>query len=192
MNTKIYYLYRDASNYKVHNEAIVEGELTEVQITEIIHCLVDGENFVPHQVGLPEKKFDNTTEDDLDWFELYRDGFNLTEEEPTEDITAQELHQAFLACTGHWLSESYCWNPQTRKVDGMPPKYRCPKCGGARFGVTAHVTQDWEVDDQGQFVKCTDDCVEISHAPDSEDIWGCALCGYSAEGKEFLVENQHK
>lgn len=192
MNTMIYYLYRDASNYKVNNMAVVEGELTEKQISEIIGTLEDGEHFVPHQVGLPEKKFDDTTEDDLDWFELYEDGFEPTKAVPTVKITAQELYEAFLACKGYWLSDSHCWDPKTRKVGGLPPKYRCPKCGGFRFAVTAHVTQDWEVDDQGQFVRCTNDCVEVTHSPDMEDLWGCVDCGYSAEGKEFLVENQKK
>ena len=29
MNTRINYLYRDASNYKVHNTAVIRGELSE-------------------------------------------------------------------------------------------------------------------------------------------------------------------
>lgn len=32
MNTKISYLYRDAYNYKVHNECIIVGELSKEQI----------------------------------------------------------------------------------------------------------------------------------------------------------------
>lgn len=32
MNTKICYLYRDAGNYKVHNECVIQGELSKEQI----------------------------------------------------------------------------------------------------------------------------------------------------------------
>ncbi len=30
---------------------------------------------------------------------------------------------------------------------------RCPKCGGKRFNSTAHVTQDWELNEEGTFTK---------------------------------------
>lgn len=57
MNTKISYLYRDASNYKVPNECIVRGLLTDEQTKAILDCL-DMDNFIPSQVGLPERRFD--------------------------------------------------------------------------------------------------------------------------------------
>ena len=34
---------------------------------------------------------------------------------------------------------------------------RCPKCGASTFYVTAHVTQDWKVDEHGDFIECVDD-----------------------------------
>ena len=34
MNTKINYLYRDADNYKVRNECVIHGEMTEEQETQ--------------------------------------------------------------------------------------------------------------------------------------------------------------
>lgn len=64
---------------------------------------------------------------------------------------------------------------------------KCPKCGGIKFRATAHVTQDWEVDRNGNFVKSLNDCVEVTHFPDNDDIWDCANCGYSAAGIEFEV-----
>ncbi|MBP3585213.1 MAG: hypothetical protein J6J59_05960 [Peptococcaceae bacterium] len=71
LNTKIEYLYRDASNYKIYNECVVKGILTAEQREEIVDCLSEGEYFIPSQVGLPEKRFDDWTEDDHPWFELY-------------------------------------------------------------------------------------------------------------------------
>lgn len=49
-NTRIHYLYRDASNYKVSNEITVPGTFTEEQIDAIIGCLMDGEYFIPSDV----------------------------------------------------------------------------------------------------------------------------------------------
>jgi len=61
LNTKIEYLYRDASNYKVYNECVVKGIVTAEQRKEIVDCLNEGEYFIPSQVGLPEKRFDDWT-----------------------------------------------------------------------------------------------------------------------------------
>lgn len=36
MNTKVSYLYRDAGNYKVYNERVVEGELSHEQVRDIL------------------------------------------------------------------------------------------------------------------------------------------------------------
>ena len=63
----------------------------------------------------------------------------------------------------------------------------CPVCGGKRFVVTAHVTQDWVVDGNENYLKTIEDCVDITHRPDNEDIWECYECGYSASGSEFEV-----
>ena len=43
MNTKICYLYRDAGNYKVHNECVIQGELSKEQIQSILDCCDMGE-----------------------------------------------------------------------------------------------------------------------------------------------------
>ena len=64
---------------------------------------------------------------------------------------------------------------------------RCPKCGCDRFHVTAHVAQDWEVDEYGFFIENISECTEVIHRPGDEDIWNCANCGYDAPGKEFNI-----
>lgn len=94
-NTKIEYLYRDASNYKVFNEAIVAGTADEQLIQTILNCLDEGEYFIPSIVGLPSKQFDDIGEDDHPWFELYESSFSETTLEPTVDMSLKELAARF-------------------------------------------------------------------------------------------------
>ena len=61
----------------------------------------------------------------------------------------------------------------------------CPKCRNKTFLVTAHIVQGWLVDENGEFMEVTEDCVCVSHHPDNEDIWTCEKCGYDAAGEEF-------
>lgn len=48
-NTRIKYMYRDASNYKFVGDFIVQGELSATDIEKYLH---DSEFFIPHEVGL--------------------------------------------------------------------------------------------------------------------------------------------
>ena len=103
MNTKISYLYRDADNYKVHNECVIEGGLTEQQIETIMDCCDCGEYFIPGQVGMPERKFDEyDSEADHCWFELSRDGFEQTSRPADISLTAEQLVSNFSACKDNW------------------------------------------------------------------------------------------
>lgn len=103
MNTLVYYLYRDGSNYKVHNEVVLKGEITPEQISAIAESLDSGENFIPSQVGLPERRFENWTEDDGPWFELDPNtAFSCTEQESTVEMTVDELVAKFVAAKGAW------------------------------------------------------------------------------------------
>ena len=61
----------------------------------------------------------------------------------------------------------------------------CPKCGNKKFVVTAHVTQSWIVDENGNYIKTLQECEEITHNPDDDDVWACNECGYDAAGIEF-------
>lgn len=98
MNTCINYLYTDASNYKIHNTAIVAGTFTKEQFSDIISTLEDGEFFIPSLVGLPEKRFETyDPQEDHPWFSLDASGFSEAEETPTVSITADELHKRFMA-----------------------------------------------------------------------------------------------
>ena len=103
MNTQIRYLYRDASNYKVKNECVVTGTFTQEQIAQIMGCCDLGEYFIPSQVGLPERRFDNyDPEEDHCWFELAEDDFEETAKPATVGISAQQLVESFAAAKEHW------------------------------------------------------------------------------------------
>ena len=69
-------------------------------------------------------------------------------------------------------------------------RLRCPKCGGKRFNATAHVTQDWELNEFGTFEKSLNDCVEVTHEPDQDDILDCPKCGFSGNGRAFIVSSR--
>ena len=79
-----------------------------------------------------------------------------------------------------------------RKRFVMETRKRCPKCGHTEFVVTAHVTQDWLVDERGNFIKAISECDEVTHHPDDEDIWRCDKCGYDAAGAEFNIKEDRK
>ena len=61
----------------------------------------------------------------------------------------------------------------------------CPKDNTHdRFIATAHITEDWVVDGEGNFVELStaSDC-QVVHAPDEDDYWECAICGAEAVAK---------
>lgn len=115
MNTRINYLYRDADNYKVRNECIIRGELTEEQEKRIIGSLDEETYFVPACVGMPEEKFGSETEADHPWFEWC--GTEPTERKPTLDIDAEELTVRFEKAGNGW-----------QEVRAAPNDARTPYC----------------------------------------------------------------
>lgn len=52
------------------------------------------------------------------------------------------------------------------------------------FGTTAHVTQDWKVDEEGNFLESINDCLEVTRGPNVENTWTCYTCGAEAVVKE--------
>lgn len=64
----------------------------------------------------------------------------------------------------------------------MGLKATCPNNSKhKRFTTVAHVMQEWEVDDEGNFVKCLDQCMQVEHGPDKDNMWGCVTCGAIAK-----------
>ncbi len=62
----------------------------------------------------------------------------------------------------------------------------CPKSPKRhkRFGTPAHVMQDWEVDETGEFLRVIDDSVQTDHGPHLDNIWTCMVCGADAVKKD--------
>lgn len=100
MNTKIMYLYRDASNYKKYSEEVVAGELDSDQERQIKESLFEGEFFLPAQVGLPDSNRFYGTDDDHPWFELCE--CVPTTQEATAEVSAVQLVQNFVATRENW------------------------------------------------------------------------------------------
>ena len=56
----------------------------------------------------------------------------------------------------------------------------CPNMCDANFITTAHVMQDWEVNSYGDYVKTINDCLQVTHKPDDDNIWSCSKCSAEA------------
>ena len=102
MNTLLKYIYWDKDGHKMHNECIINGELTLTHKAIIFGCLKDGECFVPSKVGLPEKRFGTWTEEDDIWFELPLDCLEFTEDPANVAITPEQLVSSFCQCKNKW------------------------------------------------------------------------------------------
>lgn len=74
-NIRFAYMYRDASNYKQHGEAIFSNEkylpVDEVE-KQIRSFLSDGDYFIARQIHLEERFFDALYDDDHPWHEFVR------------------------------------------------------------------------------------------------------------------------
>ena len=92
MNTKISYMYTDGGNYKYLDNIIVKGQITTSQIKEIENSL-HAEGFIPEQIDIPVLRPIPENEDDHCWHTL--EDFTFTEEEPTENMTVEELVERF-------------------------------------------------------------------------------------------------
>jgi hypothetical protein len=101
MNTKIWYMYRDADNYKTDNEVIVQGELSWADIQPFL--VEEGVGFIPFDVGLRDLQEDFPQPgDDGIWHEIDESAIELTDKPPTVRITAQELRENFRRVGGKW------------------------------------------------------------------------------------------
>ena len=73
MNVKFKYMYRDASNYKQHGDAVFRNQdflpLDEIE-KQIRAYLQDGEYFIARQVHIEERFFDTLQDDDHPWHEF--------------------------------------------------------------------------------------------------------------------------
>lgn len=103
LNSKIYYSYCDASNYKAHNECVINGLLSDEQRQIILNCLYEGEFFVPGAVGLDvELPWEYDPQDDHPYWRLDEDSFEETTQCSTIDITADAFVRAFVENKDRW------------------------------------------------------------------------------------------
>lgn len=74
-NVLFKYMYRDASNYKLHGETVFTNHtllpLEEIE-KQIRAYLSDGEYFIARQVNIEERFFDALYDDDHPWHEFER------------------------------------------------------------------------------------------------------------------------
>ncbi len=48
------------------------------------------------------------------------------------------------------------------------------------FETVAHVSQDWKVDETGNFLEVVDESVETVAFPNPDNTWTCCTCGAEA------------
>lgn len=113
-NTRLNYLYRDASNWKTCNSVILSGKMTDEQFAEMKDCCEDGhEMFVPEQVGLDLIRNWETTADDHPYCEL--EDYEYVNDKPTTDMTIEELLEEFRSARDNWHPEKY--EPEIEEED---------------------------------------------------------------------------
>jgi cytochrome oxidase Cu insertion factor (SCO1/SenC/PrrC family) len=49
-----------------------------------------------------------------------------------------------------------------------------------KFVTVAHISQDWVVDENGNFIEVYNECNETVAPPNPDNIWECNECGASA------------
>ena len=65
-------------------------------------------------------------------------------------------------------------------------KVTCPKSiKHTKFSVIAHVAQEWEVDENSNFMGLKNSCTDVLHSPDKDDHFICLTCGAEA----FTLQN---
>lgn len=52
------------------------------------------------------------------------------------------------------------------------------------FYTTAHMSETWKVDEEGNWLETTDDPGEIVARPDPGNTWQCTVCGAAAKVEE--------
>lgn len=116
-NVLVEYMYRCASNYKTHGEAVIAGPVPNAGMLALLHHAADHEDnhfIIPGQIGLPDlqNNFNDgqaqwDDERDHIWHELH--DISLTDQEPTVEITWPALQEKlvdFIVGKDRW-DESY-------------------------------------------------------------------------------------
>lgn len=109
MNTRLSYMYVDASNYKFYGDATFEGELTEQEKLDFAHALHNGDSFIAEQVDLESVRPGGTYPDDGVWHEF------LNWEPTTSLATEGSVHEFIARFT------STVWDEGAAEADMLAP-----------------------------------------------------------------------
>lgn len=93
INTRLFYIYRDADNYKKPHDAVFAGRMTDDEKKRIIASLDAGEYFFPGPLGLSDERFGSEAEADHPFFEFCY--FEETPDKPTTNISIAEIVKRF-------------------------------------------------------------------------------------------------
>lgn len=95
MNTKVSIDYSDANNFKGFREVVFAGEFDPKRVKRVVG---KERQFIPEEVGIDRIYIESAsglpTSDDLVFHELSENGFELTDEEPTDTRTIDEFLDA--------------------------------------------------------------------------------------------------
>lgn len=121
MNTVINYMYRDGADWKNIQCAVLSGVLSDEQKQAIKDACDSGEYFIPRQVGLPEERFSEITEDDHCWFEFL--SLEDTDKPVTELISAKEMYENFVSVKGNWNETAWLddLSEEEKEIVGVMP-----------------------------------------------------------------------
>lgn len=51
------------------------------------------------------------------------------------------------------------------------------------FSVVCHVTEEWIVDENGEFLELLEGCIDITYGP-NDSVWYCTECGAEARAED--------
>lgn len=68
----------------------------------------------------------------------------------------------------------------------------CPYCGHNRFSVIVHIAQEWEVDENGNFLNVLQDCTDVDTSPAEAEIWQCMSCGGEHSERSIYLSETEK
>ena len=83
--------------------ALSRGNYPRSKSKAFLIAVTWGNNFIPRQVGMPERRFDEyDTEVDHCWFEISEDGFERTNQPANIPLTPRQLVENFALRKDNW------------------------------------------------------------------------------------------
>ncbi len=83
------------------------GLVTPEQQKEILSCCEDSERFIPEQIGWDLIRGWEVTDNDHPFAELEENSFTYTDDEPTSDMSVDEMMKAFKEAKDNWDDLKY-------------------------------------------------------------------------------------